>query len=68
MEESRPILRVISGNPSPAEVAALAAVVQNLARSEEEARGPRNDWGNLDERLRPQLTYNAAAFRNVHYY
>lgn len=68
MEESRPILRVISGNPSPAEVAALAAVVQNLARSEEEARGPRNDWGNLDERLRPQLTYNAVAFRNVHYY
>lgn len=68
MEEARPILSVIHGNPSAPEVAALTAVVQQLSAAAQEDPMPRNDWGNLDERLRPQLTYNPAAFRNVHFY
>lgn len=68
MEESRPILEVIHGNPSLEEVAALTAVIQNLSKEAAAERGPRNDWGNLDERLRPQMNFNPAAFRNVHYY
>ncbi|MEE3848779.1 acyl-CoA carboxylase subunit epsilon [Gordonia sp. LSe1-13] len=51
-----PFLRVVRGNPSDEEVAALVAVVAAAAGSGEPGpaeSGPRDDWGRPVDLLRP---------------
>lgn len=64
--------KVVKGQPSPAEIAALGLVLTQL---EEEAKAqragdtdPRNLWGRSGGRLQPDTVFNPSAFRNVRYY
>ncbi|ATZ06017.1 acyl-CoA carboxylase subunit epsilon [Corynebacterium striatum] len=71
-----PTFRVLKGNPSDDEVAALTAVLAQLsadARAKQAGSdaGERNLWGRLDERFDAygaQDVFNPSAFRNVRYY
>ena len=51
----KPLLRVVRGNPSPEELAALIAVVSARGPVEEEPPAPRSRWGRptLREPLHP---------------
>ena len=31
-------------------------------------KGPRNQWGNLDDRLQQPLSYSPGSFQNVQFY
>lgn len=63
-------LHVLSGNPAPAQVAALTILFAGLASSAnaEESSSERNQWGNLDERLQRHTPFNPSAFTNVNYF
>ncbi len=61
--ERRPVLRVVRGNPDPAELAALLAVV--LTRTEPPAeRRPRPGWADHAGRLRAPLRPGPGSWRN----
>lgn len=66
-----PIFKVLKGNPSDDELAALTAVLSSL-QQEAAARGPqasdRNLWGRPESRLHSQTLYNPGAFQTVTYY
>ncbi|MBP3088705.1 acyl-CoA carboxylase subunit epsilon [Corynebacterium sp. sy017] len=67
--EKQPFLRVLKGNPSASEVAALTVLFAGLAQSSsQELERERNLWGNIEERLRKPATYNPTAFRNVSFF
>ncbi|QKT06783.1 acyl-CoA carboxylase subunit epsilon [Gordonia sp. X0973] len=50
-----PLLRVVKGNPTPAQVAAITAVVVAKAAESggETAAEPGNEWGRPVDRMRP---------------
>ncbi|MBZ8176842.1 acyl-CoA carboxylase subunit epsilon [Corynebacterium poyangense] len=65
-----PLFRVIKGNPSAPEVAALTAVIQQKIRAAENQKRQRSDsdpnlWGRFADRLHPHTIYNPAAFSTV---
>lgn len=66
---TKPLFRVLKGNPNATELAALTAVLTALAkqRPAEEA-GERNLWGRPEDRLQRTTLYNPNAFRNVTYF
>lgn len=69
----KPFFKIVSGNPSDQEVAALTMVIAGLAQSAaaqqlSSASKDRNNWGNLDERLSRPTTFNPAAFQNVNFF
>ena len=54
--QSAPFLRVVRGNPSDEELAALVAVVASAAGTSGGTTadaGPRDDWGRPEDGLRP---------------
>lgn len=69
----KPLFRIIKGNPSPTEVAALTTVLAGMAQqAAEKARADsqpreRNRWGALDQRLHDSQLYNPNAFKNLTY-
>lgn len=58
-----PHLRVVRGNPSDEELAALIAVVSTLARAEDEKPAPRSAWSNRRPLLRDPLPHGPNAWR-----
>lgn len=64
-EESRPLLRIVRGTPSDAELAALTAVVAAAASraAAEEPAAPRSAWGDPAGRLRVPLHPGRGAWR-----
>ncbi|MEO6700190.1 MAG: acyl-CoA carboxylase subunit epsilon [Jatrophihabitantaceae bacterium] len=52
--DSHPVLRIVSGNPDPAEIAAVTAVLVAVAaaRTERQPAPVGNAWGELALRLR----------------
>lgn len=69
----KPLFRIIKGNPSPTEVAALTTVLAGMAQqAAEKAKADaqpreRNRWGALDQRLHDSQLYNPNAFKNLTY-
>lgn len=66
-----PFLRVLKGNPTDAQVATLAVLFAGMANAAADAgsTGPRNRWGNLDERLQqPLSSYSPGSFRNLQFF
>jgi hypothetical protein len=62
----RPFLRIVKGNPSPAEIAALVTVVASARGSgDEQDTGPRNLWGTPTDRLRAAGGLAPSAFPNL---
>jgi hypothetical protein len=63
---ARPFLRIVKGNPSAAEIAALVTVVASAQGSNvEQDTGPRNLWGTPTDRLRPSGGLAPSAFPNL---
>ncbi|HET6704351.1 MULTISPECIES: acyl-CoA carboxylase subunit epsilon [unclassified Amycolatopsis] len=64
-EESRPLLRVVRGNPSDAELAALTAVVAaaSAAKAPEKPKPRTSWWGDHAVSLRRPLHPDEGAWR-----
>ncbi|GLZ54876.1 acyl-CoA carboxylase subunit epsilon [Actinomycetospora sp. NBRC 106378] len=62
---ARPVLRVVRGEPSPEEVAALAAVLAAASSGGGEApeSGPRSVWSERESLVRRPLTPGPGAWR-----
>ncbi|OHQ78486.1 acyl-CoA carboxylase epsilon subunit [Corynebacterium sp. HMSC073H12] len=65
-----PFMSVLKGNPSDAETATLALLFAGMAAAggAPEDRGPRNNWGRLEEGFHQPHQYVPGTFRNVHFY
>ena len=65
-----PFMSVLKGNPSDTETATLALLFAGMAAAggASEDRGPRNDWGRLEEGFHQPHQYVPGTFRNVHFY
>ena len=65
--EQTPILRIVKGDPTPDEVAALVAVVSAMAGAAAEVAGratrPRPQWSAPARRLRGRHTHGPGAWR-----
>ena len=62
-----PLLRIVKGDPTPEEVAALVTVVSAMAAGAAEAAAdqerPRPEWSAPHRRLRAPLRHGAGAWR-----
>lgn len=67
---TKPLFRIVKGNPTDTEIAALTAVLTGLARrhADQDPTAERNLWGRPDQRLQRPTLYNPSAFRNVNFY
>lgn len=65
-----PFLKVLKGNPTDSQVATLAVLFAGMANAAADTgpKGPRNQWGSLDERLQKPMSYNPGSFQNVQFY
>lgn len=65
-----PFLSVLKGNPTPQETATLAVLFAGMANSAaaEEDKGPRNNWGRLEEGFHQPKNHLPGQFLNVTYY
>ena len=64
-DEKRPMLRVVSGDPTPEEIAALVAVVGAMGAPG--ARPPRRrtpEWSAHHRKVRPSLAPGAGGWRS----
>ncbi|AKK02472.1 acyl-CoA carboxylase subunit epsilon [Corynebacterium epidermidicanis] len=68
MEDKKPFLKVLKGNPTDAQVAALTVLFASMSGGEPEKPKPTNRWGSIAERLRRPTMYNPNAFHNVSFY
>jgi hypothetical protein len=66
MSEEQPFLRVVSGDPTPAELAAVTVLLTALtrARTEPERPAPAGGWSDLSLRIRRMPPPGPAAWRN----
>ena len=66
-EPQKPLLRIVKGDPTPEEVAALVSVVSAMAASAAEAsahqKQPRPEWSAPHRRLRGTHRHGAGAWR-----
>ncbi len=66
--EQPPLLRIVKGDPTPEEVAALVAVVSSLAAGAAEAAAkqtrPKPEWSAHRRKLRATHRHGAGAWRN----
>jgi acyl-CoA carboxylase epsilon subunit len=65
-EQPAPLLRIVKGDPTPEEVAALVAVVSALAAGAAEAgakRAPKPEWSASHRKLRTTHRHGTGAWR-----
>ncbi len=66
-EESTPLLRIVKGDPTPEEVAALVSVVSAMAagaaQTSANQKRPRPEWSAPHRRLRGTHRHGAGAWR-----
>ncbi|WP_049359570.1 acyl-CoA carboxylase subunit epsilon [Corynebacterium aurimucosum] len=68
---STPEIKVVKGNPTEDELAALRTVLAQMSAKHSGATGERNEWGNPAERFEcfgSQRIYNPSAFHTVRYF
>lgn len=68
MEDKKPFIKVLKGNPTPAQVAALTLLFASMTNDEPAKPKPTNRWGNIADRLQRPTMYNPNAFHNVSFY
>ena len=66
-EQEQPLLRIVKGDPTPEEVAALVAVVSAMAAGAAEAASrqarPKPEWGAHHHKLRGPHRHGPGAWR-----
>lgn len=62
-ETPRTLLRVVRGNPTPEELAALVAVLASRGGGVAEPEAPRSPWGRPGAALRHSLPTHVSAWR-----
>ena len=66
-----PFLRVVKGDPTPQELAALTAVLSTAGGAGDDGsapdKGPRNLWGNPVDKLRPSTGLSPNMFYNLRF-
>ena len=63
--DEQPVLRVVKGDPTPEEVAALVAVIAALGSGPaDEKPKPRSAWADPARRLRAALPHGPGAWRS----
>jgi acyl-CoA carboxylase epsilon subunit len=66
--QEQPLLRIVKGDPTPEEVAALVAVVSAMSAGAAEAaakdKGPKPEWSAHHRKLRATHRHGAGAWRN----
>jgi hypothetical protein len=60
---ARPLLRVVKGDPTPEELAALVAVLASRGGGQPAAEAPRSPWGRPGVGLRHPLPVGTGAWR-----
>jgi hypothetical protein len=66
VEPAAPLLRIVKGNPTPEEVAALVAVVSAMAAGAQSAGAearPRSEWSAHHRKLRSTHRHGPGAWR-----
>ena len=67
-DEQQPLLRIVKGDPTPEEVAALVSVVSAMAAGAAEAAGKdtprRSEWSSHHRKLRGTHRHGAGAWRS----
>jgi hypothetical protein len=65
VEPAAPLLRIVKGNPTPEEVAALVAVVSAMAAGAQGATepSPRSEWSAHHRKLRSTHRHGPGAWR-----
>jgi Acyl-CoA carboxylase epsilon subunit len=67
-QEQQPLLRIVKGDPTPEEVAALVTVVSAMAAGAAEAaakdKGPKSEWSAHHRKLRATHRHGAGAWRS----
>jgi hypothetical protein len=62
-EDQRPVLRVVKGDATPEEVAALVAVIASMGGEAPSRPRPRSSWADPGRRLRTSLPHGPGAWR-----
>ena len=62
-EPSRPHLRVVRGDPTPEELAALVTVVASLGGGEEPPAGPVSEWSAPHRKVRTTYPHGPGGWR-----
>ncbi len=65
-EQEQPLLRIVKGDPTPEEVAALVAVVSAMAAGAQAAGAedrPKPEWGAHHRKVRSTHRHGAGAWR-----
>ncbi|MER0080640.1 acyl-CoA carboxylase subunit epsilon [Corynebacterium sp. KPL2861] len=68
---SEPEIKILKGNPTEEERAALSTVLKQMQKDHSGAFGDRNHWGRPGERFDhygAQRVFNPSAFHTVRYY
>lgn len=63
-EEQRPLLRVVRGDATPEELAALVAVVASLGNGGEPPKGPTPAWSAHHRTMRRSLPHGPGGWRS----
>jgi hypothetical protein len=62
-EQPAPLLRVVKGDPTPEEVAALVAVIASMSAPEAPAPRPVSSWADPARGVRTTLPHGPGAWR-----
>jgi hypothetical protein len=62
-DQERPILRIVKGDATPEEVAALVAVIASMSVVAPAPPKPRSTWAHPARGLRPVLRHGPGAWR-----
>ena len=63
-EDTRPVLRIVKGDATPEEVAALVAVIASMSGAEAPEPKPRSSWADPARRMRTALPHGPGAWRS----
>jgi Acyl-CoA carboxylase epsilon subunit len=63
-EDQRPLLRVITPDATPEEIAALVAVLAAAATAAEPARSRRTEWNSPYRQVRPFYSHGPGGWRS----
>jgi len=62
--DEQPLLRIVTPDTTPEEVAAIVAVLSAMSSGEEPARRPRSEWNSPYRQVRPFYSHGPGGWRS----